>query len=110
MAVSFDLMVTNTFFSKREEHTITYKSGNNAAQIDYIMYRRSNIREVKDCRVIPGDHVAPQHRLVRVRLQLTMPRPRKRIYEKRIKWTQLQEETKRLEFKTKVLERMDCDI
>lgn len=37
LAVPFGLMITSTLFSKSEEHTITYKSGTNAHQVDYIM-------------------------------------------------------------------------
>ncbi|KAK4314875.1 hypothetical protein Pmani_013869 [Petrolisthes manimaculis] len=38
-----------------------------------------------------------------------MPGPRKRKYEKRIKWTQRKEDMKWSEFKTNVLKSMDCD-
>ena len=84
-AVSFDLAIANTFFRKREEHYITYKSGGNKAQIDFMMYRRSNILEIKKCKVIPGDHVAPQHRLVVMDLNVRNPRGGNRNYEKKIR-------------------------
>ena len=32
--------------------------------IDYIMVRRDEIRTIEDCKVIPGECVATQHRLV----------------------------------------------
>ena len=72
--VSFDLAIANTFFRKREEHYITYMSGGNKAQIDFMMYRRSNLVEIKNCKVIPGDHVAPQHRLVVMDVNVRNPR------------------------------------
>ena len=84
-AVSFDLAIANTFFRKREEHYITYKSGGNKAQIDFMMYRRSNLVEIKICKVIPGDHVAPQHRLVVMDLNVRSPRGGNRNYEKKIR-------------------------
>ena len=34
---SLDLALVNTFFNKKEEHLITYKSGGNSSQIDFIM-------------------------------------------------------------------------
>jgi hypothetical protein len=40
MAESTDLFVANTAFQKRDEHKITFKSGNNRSQIDYILVRR----------------------------------------------------------------------
>ena len=82
-AVSFDLAIANTFFRKREEHYITYKSGENKAQIDFMMYRRSNLMEIKNCKVIPGDHVAPQHRLVVMDVIIRNPRGGNRNYGNR---------------------------
>ena len=64
LAISFDLAIANTFSYKREEHIITYKNGGNSTQIDNHMYRRSNLAEIKDCKVIPGNHVASQHHLL----------------------------------------------
>ena len=38
---SLDLVLVNTFsFNKNEERLITYKSGGNSSQIDFIMTRR----------------------------------------------------------------------
>ncbi|XP_037775545.1 uncharacterized protein LOC119572509 [Penaeus monodon] len=39
-------------------------SGGRASQIDYLLYRRRNMVEMINCKVIPGDHVTNQHRLV----------------------------------------------
>ncbi|XP_064111347.1 craniofacial development protein 2-like [Macrobrachium nipponense] len=38
-AVSKDMVLANTFFTKRQEHTVTYKSGGRSSQIDYLMYK-----------------------------------------------------------------------
>ncbi|KAF7655126.1 hypothetical protein LDENG_00060570, partial [Lucifuga dentata] len=35
-----EMAVTNTFFQKKQEHTVTYKSGGRSTQVDYILYRR----------------------------------------------------------------------
>ena len=32
--------------------------------IDYIMVRRENLRELKNCKMIPGESVATQHRML----------------------------------------------
>ena len=32
--------------------------------IDYILIRRNNISKVKDCKVIPGESIATQHRII----------------------------------------------
>ena len=109
-AVSFDqflhlFAIANTFFRKREEHYITYKSEGNKAQIDFMMYRRSNLVEIKNCKVIPGDHVAPQHRLMVMDVNVKNPGGGNRNYEK-IRWTGLRNLEKLQEFKTKVLNRL----
>ena len=41
-------------------HNITYKSGGNKTQVDYILYRKGFKKEVTDCKVIAGEAVAPQ--------------------------------------------------
>ena len=45
LAQAFDLAIVNTFYSKRREHLLTYKSGGKATVIDYIMVRRENFQE-----------------------------------------------------------------
>ena len=103
--VSFDLTIANTFFRKREDHYITYKRGGNKAQVDFMMYR-FNLVEIKNCKVIPVDHVAPQHRLVVMDLNARNPRGGNKNYKK-IRWTGLKYPKKqRQEFKTKVLNRL----
>ena len=59
-----DLAISNIFFEKNDQHLITYRSGDRMSTIDYIMVRRDEIRNIKDCKVIPGECVATQHRLV----------------------------------------------
>jgi len=39
-ATAFDLMIINTFFSKRESHLVTYRSGHSSSQIDFVLTRR----------------------------------------------------------------------
>ena len=45
---SLDLAVTNTFFTKRREHLITYRSGEHRTQIDYILVRRDELKKIRD--------------------------------------------------------------
>ena len=61
---SLDLALVNTLFNKKEEHLITYKSGGNSSQIDFIMTRRADLKEMRDCKVIPGEEVVSQHWLL----------------------------------------------
>ena len=85
-AISFDMAIVNTFFTKQREHLIAYKSGGRSSQIDHFLYKRSRLLQVKNCRVIPGDHVAPQHRLVCMDLKLKRERKTKTKVVKKIRW------------------------
>ena len=110
-AMSFDMAIVNTFFKKKREHLITYRSGGRSSQIDYLLYKRSRLFEVKNCKVIPGDHVAPQHRLVCMDLKLKRERKVKTSVVRKIKWYRLLKEgDKKIEFKRKVLEEIDLGI
>ena len=60
---SLDLALVNTFFNKKEEHLMTYKNVENSSQIDFIMTRRADLKEMRECKVIPGEEIASQHRL-----------------------------------------------
>ena len=42
-----DLAVVNTYFKKKEQHRGTYKSGRKSTQVDYVMYRRRNMKCVR---------------------------------------------------------------
>ncbi|KAK3540508.1 hypothetical protein QTP70_032472, partial [Hemibagrus guttatus] len=46
-AKRMDMAVVNTYFQKREEHRVTYKSGGRRTQVDYILCRRGNLKEIK---------------------------------------------------------------
>jgi len=47
-ALSYDLAVVYTYFRKREEHYITYKSGDNKSQIDYLLWKRETVKRILD--------------------------------------------------------------
>lgn len=59
-AKRMDLAVLNTYFQKREEHRVTYKSGGRSTQVDYTLCRRGNVKEISDCKVVVGESVARQ--------------------------------------------------
>ena len=51
-SVSFDLAIVNTWFEKKESQCMTYKSGERESQIDFLMCRRSQLKEINNCKVI----------------------------------------------------------
>ena len=67
-AKRMEMTVVNMYFKKKEEHRVTYKSGGKCAQVDYILSRRCNLKEISDCKVVAGESVARQHRLVVCRM------------------------------------------
>jgi hypothetical protein len=73
--LAYDLIVANTLFRKRVSYLVTFSSGQHCSQINFILTRRDNRHACLDCKVIPGECVIPQHKLVvadfrfRVRLQ-----------------------------------------
>ncbi|KAK3565142.1 hypothetical protein QTP86_000247 [Hemibagrus guttatus] len=94
-AKRMDMAVVNTYFQKREEHRVTYKSGGRGTQVDYILCRRGNLKEISDCKVVVGESVARQHRMVVCRMtQIEI--------EKKTKWWKLKKEECCEEFRQKL--------
>ncbi|MCJ8736396.1 hypothetical protein PDJAM_G00258050 [Pangasius djambal] len=93
-AKRMDMAVVNTYFHKREEHRVTYKSGGRSTQVDYILCRRGSLKEISDCKVVVGESVARQHRMVVCRMTLMVcKKKRSKIQiEKKTKWWKLKKE------------------
>ncbi|XP_065315022.1 craniofacial development protein 2-like [Gordionus sp. m RMFG-2023] len=68
---AFDLALTNTYDKKKDSHLITYESGTRKTQIDYMLISRRRLKDVIDCKVIPGEDIASQHKLLVMDLHLT---------------------------------------
>ena len=62
-AVAQNLVVSNSRFTKRVSHLVTYQSGKNQNQIDYILVKRQNTKSLSDVKVIPNDECVTQHKL-----------------------------------------------
>jgi hypothetical protein len=63
-AKAYDLMVANIFFRKKKSYLITFSSGQHSSQIDFVMTRREERPNCMDCKVIPGECVIIQHKLL----------------------------------------------
>ena len=61
---SYNLIIVNTHFKKRDKYLITYKGGHNCSQIDFFLTRKMNKVICKNCKVIPSESLANQHRLM----------------------------------------------
>ena len=96
------MAVLNTYFTKKDEHKITYKSGGRRTQIDYMLCRRRALKNVADCKTLVGEHVTNQHRIVVCKIQLET-RPKRPVpVEPRIRWWKLTEDCAKKDFKRKV--------
>ncbi|KAK3524421.1 hypothetical protein QTP70_027975 [Hemibagrus guttatus] len=104
IAKRMDMAVVNTYFQKREEHRVTYKSGGRRTQVDYILCRRGNLKEISDCKVVVGESVARQHRMVVCRMTLMVCKTKrsKIEIEKKTKWWKLKKEECCEEFRQKL--------
>ena len=61
LANTFDLVIANTWVTKTRNQLITFKSGNNEYQIDSILTNRRHLKDILNCKTIPGEDVVSQH-------------------------------------------------
>ena len=97
-ALAFDLLLGNTCFKKRDSHLITYKSGNAATQIDFILFPRAMRKLVTDVKVIPGKEVALEHQLLVCDMKFDVPPKPKRKFTPRLKVWKLTDPQRRNHF------------
>ena len=64
-----NLAIVNTYF-KKDKYRVTYKSGGKSTQVDNVMCRRRNLKEMYDCKIIINECVAKQHRMVGCKMAL----------------------------------------
>jgi hypothetical protein len=65
-AIVYDLIIANTLFRKRVSYLVTFSNGQHCNQIDFILARREDRHACLDCKVIHGECVVSQHKLVLV--------------------------------------------
>ena len=91
-AIAFDLMIANTFFHKRQSHLVIFSSGQYFSQIDFVLTRRDK-QTCMDCKVISGECVVTQHKLVVADFRfLVQARGNKQDRVVRTKWWKLERE------------------
>ena len=84
---AMDMIVGNTFFQKRDSILITYSSGGNQSQIDYILTKKDDRKLISDVKVIPGEECALQHKLLVADMNICKPNvQRKKFAPKRKIW------------------------
>lgn len=93
-AKAFDLPIMNTFFKKPQKHLATYQSGNHSTQIDYHLCSRPLKNRIMNCKVILGESLAPQHRLLvsKFRLNPTEKLKDTSVPLQKIKWFKIMDD------------------
>ncbi|XP_021835669.1 uncharacterized protein [Spinacia oleracea] len=95
-ALAYDLEIMNTWFEKRDSHLVTYRSGDITSQIDFFFVRNALRQCYTNCKVIPGESTATQHKLVVLDFRgRSYIRRGRSLVEPRIKWWKLQGEQQR---------------
>ena len=91
---------------KRESHLVTFSSGGNRTQVDYILYRRNFRKNVTNVKVIPGEEVAQQLFLLVCDFRVCLPSLRERKFVPRLRTWKLRDqavaEQFEITFKSKV--------
>ena len=95
------LAVAGSFFQKREEHQVTYISGQHKSQVDLIVVRRQQLWKVKDCKAIAGEHITTQHKPVICTVRVQKRTRKKMKYRRSIRWWKCKDDV-REEYERKV--------
>ena len=77
-AKRMNLTVVNTYFEKKDEHKLKYKSDGKSTQVDYVMCRRRDLKEMCNCKVMVNARVAKQHRMVVCKMALMVKKEKGR--------------------------------
>nr|XP_033510574.1 uncharacterized protein LOC117275397 [Nicotiana tomentosiformis] len=92
----FELVIVNSMFPKREEHLVTFLSMVAKTQIDYLLLRRCDRGLCEDCKVIPSENLATQHRLLVMDVGILMKRKKRFVWgQSRIRWGALSKDNAR---------------
>ena len=90
LCTTANLPVTKAYFMKPDSHLVTYRSGHSCTQVDYIVTRRSDLKQVQNLKVIGNEECVTQHKLlvceINLRTQIRKqhkPPPKRRIWKLR---------------------------
>ena len=65
-----DLAIVNNYLKKKDKHKMTYKGGGKSTQVDNVMCRRRNLKEMCNCQVRVNECIAKQHHMVACKMAL----------------------------------------
>ena len=102
-----ELCVANTWYKKKDKRKMTYSSGGNDTEIDFVLVGKKKRKYLRDVKVIPGEF---QHKLVVVDVEeQKLKKSVKR--SKRVRWKvwKLKEKEIKQKFEERVEELVDAD-
>ena len=86
-----DLVIINTYFKKKDEHRVTYKSKGKSTQVDYVTCKRRNLKKMCHCKVILNECVTKQHHMVVCKMALMVKKKKAEKVKPKIQWWKLKE-------------------
>ena len=99
-----ELAITNTYFVKKSAHRVNNNSGGRSSQVDYVTVRRRRIKDMVDTKVIVGESVAKQLRIVVSAIMIWTKSRKAPKSVKRIKRWKLKDSKVENKFKIEVIE------
>ena len=64
LCAAANLAIKNTFFLKQDNHLVTYRPRNPCTQVDYILTRHSDLKQVQSVKLIGDEECVAQHKLL----------------------------------------------
>ena len=86
-----DLKIVNTYLKKKDKHRVSYKNGGKSIQVDYVMCRSRNLKEMCDCKVMVNECVAKQHGMVVCKMVFMVKKKKAEKVNPKIRWWKLKE-------------------
>ena len=99
MAQTHNLARINTFYTQTEEKLIIYRSGGNATVIDYVTTRRTQLGQIRNCKVMPGESITTQYRLLDCDLCIPCIKKKTQKRQKKIKRWKINKEKGQIHLK-----------
>ena len=65
-----EVTIMNTCFVTKEEHRVKYKSGGRCSQIEYVLCRRKQLKQIKESKVVMRECVLKLRQMVVCHLKL----------------------------------------
>ena len=94
-----ELAICNSFFRKKSSnHLVTYCSGGNSTQVDYILVKQRDRKLVSNTKVIPGEECVPKHRLLVCDTSIDVPKLPKPVHTPKLRVWKLKEPACRKRF------------